>query len=200
MDLHPWVQAIQGLTNVPAKVEGAVRALEAGKAIGRGLLDVAADALGIGLIKTIVETGYDTTQALRGRVEAMESEIAAMPSKEAMENDILRLLGGLSRRSDVPVLVVSLDDLQWADAATTAVCAALSRASTQGWKLLFILGFRDNEVDQGKCPFAATVPAAAVRTLVKYPLSSRTLSRTPVCCRNTSIIPSLAGSPTRGFS
>ena len=158
MDLHPWVQAIQGLTNVPAKVEGAVRALEAGKAIGRGLLDVAADALGIGLIKTIVETGYDTTQALRGRVEAMESEIAAMPSKEAMENDILRLLGGLSRRSDVPVLVVSLDDLQWADAATTAVCAALSRASTQGWKLLFILGFRDNEVDQGKCPFAATVP------------------------------------------
>ncbi len=89
-----------------------------------------------------------------------------------------RFVGVFSRKQQP--LVMFLDDLQWADAASLKLIQHLILDSDTGC-LLIIGAYRDNEVDSAH-PLTATIAAmqgagAAVRTLALQPLSFTDLDR-----------------------
>jgi len=67
LPLHPWVQALEGLRNLPLGTDSRQRTTEVAKVVGQGVLDIGADLLGIGLVKTLVETTVGVHRAIRAR-------------------------------------------------------------------------------------------------------------------------------------
>lgn len=160
LSLHPWEKAFEGLRNVPLDTQRNPRGEKVAKAVGKGVLDIGADLLGIGLIKTVLETTVGVGQAIRGSDDDRVAISTVAPeTARAMQKDVVRVVGILASHPEVPVLVVSLDDLQWADDATcTSIAACCRMATGMAWKLLLILGYRDNEVAANRCGFAQVRP------------------------------------------
>jgi|GEM_PF-3061181 len=160
LPLHPWEKALEGLRNLPLGASPRGRATDVAKVVGKGVLDIGADLLGIGLVKTLVETTVGVGKAIGGNAEDRLAISALAPeTAQAMQQDIVRVVGLLAGHPEIPVLVISLDDLQWADEATTAAIAACCRmAAGAHWKLLLLLGYRDNEVAANRCAFARLLP------------------------------------------
>lgn len=158
MPLHPWLMALEGLRNLPMEATGA-RLKGVALAVGAGLLDVGADLIGVGLVKTIVETAAGVNKALRkdGRASAAITSVGG-ETAESMKADIVRVMGQLATHPKIPLLIISLDDLHWADEATCNAMAAVVRAAKFGWRLLVVGGYRDNEVASEACAFAHTLP------------------------------------------
>jgi len=157
--LYPWQRALEGLRNLPLAPSGAKRVAGVARAASRGLVDLGAGLLGIGLLKTLLETSVDIGRALtRQEGDATGLEEAGAHVTRAMERDVVRVIGRLATHPDVPVLVVSLDDLQWADEATAAAIVAVCRQAGPGSRLLLLLGYRDTEVASGRSALGSTLP------------------------------------------
>lgn len=161
LPMHVWLRAFEGLRNLPLGMQPRERAQHVAMAIGKGIADLGADLIGIGLMKTIVETSLEVGKVFadkqQGRmgVEQVQPDMA-----RALEKDVVRIVGMLSRRNEIPFVIISLDDLQWADESTVSGILACCRAASRGnWKLLLLLGYRENEIAAGRCPLSRVMPS-----------------------------------------